>query len=49
MTKKNKDKQRSIKQYTENIRSSNMNLTKNRGWTLVLRKGNTRRVNVKRH
>jgi hypothetical protein len=32
----NQDKQRSTKYYTENFRSRNKNLTKNRGWTQVL-------------
>jgi hypothetical protein len=32
----NQDKQRSTKYYTENFRSRNKNLTKNRGWTHVL-------------
>ena len=34
-----KDKPRSTKHYAENWRSSNKNLTKNRKWTHVLRKG----------
>ena len=34
-----KDKQWSTKHYTENKWSSNTNLTTNRGWTRVLRKG----------
>ena len=33
-----KDKQRSTKYYTENERLSNVNPTKNRGWTQMLRK-----------
>ena len=34
-----KDKYWSTKHYTENKRLSNMNITKNRGWTQVPRKG----------
>jgi len=34
-----KDKQRSTKHYTENLRSSNTNPTKNRGCTQLLWKG----------
>ena len=36
---KKKHKQRSTKRYAENKRSSNTNITKNRGWTQVLRTG----------
>jgi hypothetical protein len=36
--RRQKNKQRSTKHYTENKRSSKTNLTKNRGWTQVLQK-----------
>ena len=34
---KKKGKQQTAKHYTDNYRSSNTNLTTNRGWTQVLR------------
>jgi hypothetical protein len=37
MTKRKKDKQRSTKHYTENLRLSNTNPTRNQGWTQAFR------------